>query len=134
MRDQPRPVPVSADALATAMDMLVMSYRFALMTVCAAALTACSTTGTPSNPLQKRWNGEQAGAFFAAYGPPRSDRSAGGGATVYIWRGGFVRGRSCAVELTVSPDYTIKTIRATSDRIDPNGGPSHCETVLDADS
>jgi hypothetical protein len=111
-----------------------MSYRIALMTVCAAALTACSTTGTPSNPLQKRWNGEQAGAFFAAYGPPRSDRSAGGGATVYIWRGGFVRGRSCAVELTVAPDYTIKTIRATSDRIDPNGGPSHCETVLDADS
>ncbi|WP_422370137.1 hypothetical protein [Hoeflea sp.] len=111
-----------------------MSYRIAVMTLCAAALTACSTTSTPSNPLQKRWNGEQAGAFFAAYGPPNSDRSAAGGTTVYNWRGGFVRGRSCAVELTVAPDYTIKTIRATADRIDPNGGPSHCETVLDADS
>ncbi|WP_420409434.1 hypothetical protein [Hoeflea sp.] len=111
-----------------------MGYRIVLMMFCATALSACSTTSTPTNPLQKRWNGKEAGAFFAAYGPPRSDRSAGGGTTVYNWRGGFVRGRSCAVELTVTRDYTIKTIRATSDRIDPNGGPSHCETVLDADS
>jgi hypothetical protein len=36
------------------------------------------------------------------------------------------------VELTVNKDYTIKSIRAITDHVDPKGGPSHCEKVLDA--
>lgn len=110
-----------------------MSFRLAILAVSAAALSACTTASIPSNPLQARWNGKGADAFFAAYGPPNSDRPGSGGATVYSWRGGFSRGRPCTVELTVSKDYVITTINAISDRIDPKGGPSHCEKTLDAD-
>jgi hypothetical protein len=114
-------------------DMSTMRFRFAILATIAAALSACTTASTPSNPLQARWNGKQAGTFFAAYGPPISDRAGSGGATLYTWRGGFTRGRSCTVELTVSEDYKITTIRAVTDRVDPKGGPSHCERTLDAE-
>jgi hypothetical protein len=113
--------------------MSTMRFRLAVLSALAVVLSACTTASVPSNPLQERWNGKSAGEFFAAYGPPNSDRAGPGGTTVNTWRGGFTGGRSCSVELTVNKDYTIRTIRAVSDRIDPNGGPSHCEKTLDAD-
>ena len=109
-----------------------MRFRLALLAVSATVLSACTTAGVPSNPLETRWNGKSAGAFFAAYGPPVSDTPGAGGSSTYIWRGGFSRGRSCLVELSVGKDYQIKRIRALSDRRYPNGGPSHCEKTLDA--
>ncbi len=109
-----------------------MKSRIAILAGVALALAACTTTTIPSNPLQARWNGKTAGSFFAAYGPPLSDTAGTGGTTLYKWRGGFVRGKSCTVELTVNDAYRINNIRAVADRIDPKGGPSHCETVLDA--
>lgn len=109
-----------------------MNFRLVILSVFTLALSACTTASVPTNPLQARWNGKEAGVFFAAYGPPVSDTASGGGA-IYIWRGGFSRGRSCSVELKVNKDYRITTIRALTDRADPKGGPSHCEKTLDAD-
>lgn len=109
-----------------------MKFRLAILAVSAAFVSACTTASVASNPLEKRWNGKSAGSFFAAYGPPVSDSGGALGATQYTWRGGFRGGRSCVVELSVSKNYTITSIRAVSDRVDPKGGPSHCETTLDA--
>lgn len=113
-------------------DMSTMRFRLALLAVSAAALSACTTAGVASNPLDARWNGKSAGAFFAAYGPPVSDTAGAGGTSTYIWRGGFSRGKSCLVELSVGKDYQIKRIKALSDRPGTNGGPTHCEQTLDA--
>ncbi len=113
--------------------MPTMRFRLALLSVFAVVVSACTTTSAPTNPLQERWNGKSAGEFFAAFGPPNSDRSGPGGTTVNTWRGGFTGGRSCYVELIVNKDYTIRTIRALADRPGTNGGPSHCEKTLDAD-
>ncbi|OCW58214.1 hypothetical protein [Hoeflea olei] len=109
-----------------------MRLRLALLALSAAFVSACTTTTVATNPLQARWNGKSAGAFFAAYGPPISDREAAGGGAVYTWRGGFSGGRSCLVELSVNKGYMITSIRALNDRVDPKGGPSHCEKTLDA--
>ena len=105
-----------------------MKFRLAILAVSAAMLSACTTASMPTNPLQARWNGKSAGVFFAAYGPPISDN----GGTQYISRGGYSRGKRCVVELSVNKDYSIKSIRAVTDHIDPKGGPSHCEKTLDA--
>lgn len=112
--------------------MSTMKFRLAILAVLAGTLSACTTAAIPSNPLEARWNGKSAGDFFAAHGPQVSDRAGSGGTTLYTWRGGFSGGRPCMVELTVSKDYTIKSIRAVSDRVDPKGGPTHCERTLDA--
>lgn len=109
-----------------------MKFRLAVLAITAAVLSACTTASVSSNPLAARWNGKEAGVFFAAYGPPVSDTASVGGGAIYTWRGGFSRGRSCSVELTVNKDYRITSIRALSDQVDPKGGPSHCEKVLDA--
>ena len=109
-----------------------MSFRLALLALSAAVLSACTTASVPTNPLQARWNGKSAGVFFAAYGPPVSDAASTGGGSIYVWRGGFSRGQSCSVEVKVDKDYRITSIRALSDRVDPKGGPSHCEKTLDA--
>lgn len=109
-----------------------MLIRFSILAMSAIFVSACTTASVPTNPLQSRWNGKGADVFFAAYGPPISDRAGAGGATIYNWRGGFSRGRSCTVELTVNSDYMISTIRAVSDHPDPKGGPSQCERALDA--
>ena len=109
-----------------------MKSRIAILAGVALALTACTTATIAANPLQARWNGKTAGSFFAAYGPPLSDEPSMGGSTLYKWRGGFAKGKSCTVELTVNEAYRISNIRAVSDRIDPKGGPTHCEKVLDA--
>lgn len=109
-----------------------MNSRIAILAGVALALTACTTVSVPTNPLQARWNGKTAGSFFAAYGPPLSDVAGSGGTTLYKWRGGFVKGKSCTVELTVNDAYKITNIRAVADRVDPKGGPTHCEKFLDA--
>ena len=109
-----------------------MKSRIAVLAGLALAVAGCTTASIPTNPLQARWNGKPAGTFFAAYGPPLSDTEAAGGATLYKWRGGFSRGRACQVELTVDSTYKIRTIRAVVDQPGQKGGPSHCETVLDA--
>lgn len=109
-----------------------MNSRIAILAGVALALAGCTTATVASNPLQARWNGKAAGTFFAAYGPPQSDAAGSGGSTVYKWRGGFAKGKSCTVELTVSESYRINNIRAVADRPDPKGGPSHCEKFLDA--
>lgn len=111
-----------------------MNSRIAILAGVTLALAGCTTAIVASNPLQARWNGKAAGSFFAAYGPPISDTAGAGGTTLYKWRGGFVKGKSCTVELTVSEAYRINTIRAVGDRVDPKGGPTHCEKVLDAAS
>jgi hypothetical protein len=109
-----------------------MNSRIAILAGVALALTACTTVSVPTNPLQARWNGKTAGSFFAAYGPPLSDTAGSGGTTLYKWRGGFVKGKSCTVELSVNDAYKIASIRTVADRVDPKGGPTHCEKVLDA--
>ncbi|MCP8897134.1 hypothetical protein KYK29_19580 [Shinella daejeonensis] len=109
-----------------------MKSRIAILAGLALAAAGCTTASVASNPLQARWNGKTAGSFFAAYGPPLSDMEGPGGTTLYKWRGGYAKGRSCQVDLTVDGDYRIRTIRAAVDRPDPKGGPSHCEKVLDA--
>lgn len=109
-----------------------MNSRIAILAGVALALAGCTTVNVASNPLQARWNGKTAGSFFAAYGPPISDTVGAGGTTLYKWRGGFAKGKSCTVELSVSDAYRINTIRAIGDRVDPKGGPTHCEKFLDA--
>jgi len=109
-----------------------MNSRIAILSGVALALAGCTAVTVASNPLQARWGGKTAGSFFAAYGPPISDTGGTGGATLYKWRGGFAKGKSCTVELTVNESYRIVTIRAVGDRVDPKGGPTHCEKVLDA--
>ena len=109
-----------------------MNSRIAILAGVALALAGCTTATVASNPLQARWNGQTAGSFFAAYGPPLSDTEASGGTTLYKWRGGYAKGKSCTVELTVNDAYKIANIRTVADRVDPKGGPTHCEKVLDA--
>jgi len=113
-------------------DMAQMNSRIAILAGLTLALAGCTTVTVASNPLQARWNGKTAGSFFAAYGPPISDIDGPGGTTLYKWRGGFSKGRSCTVELTVNEAYKIDNIRAIGDRVDPKGGPTHCEKALDA--
>ncbi|MDX3925484.1 MAG: hypothetical protein QHC90_06700 [Shinella sp.] len=109
-----------------------MNSRIAILAGLVLAVTGCTTTTVSANPLQARWNGKAAGTFFAAYGPPVADVEGPNGTTLYRWRGGFVRGRACQVELTVNSDYSIRNIRALVDRPDDKGGPSQCEKFLDA--
>jgi hypothetical protein len=108
--------------------MRVRILAAALMT---ATLTACATTGA-ATPIEAAWSGKEAGKFFAAYGPPSSDRSEAG-LTVYNWTGGYktVKGRSyrCSAVISVDKSYTIRSIRVIGDRPGVNG-PSYCEELL----
>ena len=132
-----------------------MISRIALMTVLGLAVAGCSTVAAVSgDPLSARWVGQEAGKFFAAYGPPVSDTE-GESSTTYIWRGGYrtrkeaaqytgegkgkklvARARTaylvCQVKLVVGSDYMIKSINATVDKPGANGGPTWCEQTLDA--
>lgn len=111
-----------------------MNFRFALLAGLALAVTGCTSVAptVATTPLESRWIGRTAGEFFAAYGPPVNDIAGSDGTTLYTWRGGFMNRRACQVELGVNADYKIRKIRPVVDRKDPNGGPSHCEKVLDA--
>ncbi|MGV3548413.1 hypothetical protein [Rhizobium sp.] len=129
-----------------------MKFRSLLLSAFGLALAGCSTTATLSNdPLSSRWVGQEAGKFFAAYGPPVSDD----GGTIYVWRGGYKTARIpaqysgegkdkklvskartayllCQVKLTVGDDYRIRAITKMADRPAPDGGKSWCEQTLDA--
>ncbi|MGZ2482483.1 hypothetical protein ACVITL_001006 [Rhizobium pisi] len=119
----------------------------------AIALAGCTTIPSAGNPIEARWVGKSAGLFFAAYGPPISDREEGSG-TVYTWRGGYKtvripakyaegadgkRGKQiasartsylrCQAEITTSSDYTIRDIRTVAD-IPGVDGPSYCAEFL----
>lgn len=118
------------------------------------ALAACTTTGGSGNAVEARWNGQQAGAFFAKFGPPTSDTTEGN-TTLYSWRGGYKtrtipavyekaadgkKGKlksaarreyaSCSVQLRVSQDYIIRGVRIVSDRPGIDGGKTYCEEFL----
>ena len=131
-----------------------MKFRAALMTVVGLALAGCSTVSLSNDPLSARWVGQEAGKFFAAYGPPASDVD-GGATTTYVWRGGYKTARVpaqysgegksrklvskartaylvCQVKLIVGDDYRIRSITPMVDRPDPDGGASWCERTLDA--
>lgn len=117
-----------------------MSRRaIASTAVFALALSACTTAGIASNPIESRWVGHSAGEFFAKFSPPISDSNEGS-MTVYSWRGGYKRikqqnGRtasvSCSAKITVSDNYTIRDITIVSDRPGANG-PSYCTELLTA--
>lgn len=117
------------------------------------ALAGCTTIGPATNAIESRWNGQPAGTFFAQFGPPVSDVQSGD-STLYTWKGGYrtrridatyetktdgTRGKrltaartervSCTVQLTVTSDYVIRSIRTVSDFKRP-GAPSWCEEFL----
>lgn len=131
-----------------------MKFRTALPAALGLALAGCSTVSISNNPLSARWVDQEAGKFFAAYGPPTSDEE-GASSTTYVWRGGYKTARVaaqysgegkdkklvskartaylvCQVKLVVGADYKIRSITTMVDRPDPDGGASWCEKTLDA--
>lgn len=131
-----------------------MKFRTMLLSALGLALAGCSTVSLSNDPLSSRWVDQEAGKFFAAYGPPISDEE-GASSTTYVWRGGYKTTRVpaqysgegkdrklvskprtvylvCQVKLVVGGDYRIRSIAAMSDRPDPDGGASWCERTLDA--
>lgn len=131
-----------------------MKLRTALLTMLGLTLAGCSTVSMSNDPLSSRWVGQEAGKFFAAYGPPTSDDE-GASSTTYVWRGGYKKAKIaaqysgegkdrklvskartaylvCQVKLTVGDDYKIRAITTMVDRPDPDGGASWCERTLDA--
>lgn len=127
-----------------------MNFRMITAAGLLLALAGCSTTttGTPilpkivSNPAQDRWEGQSAGRFFAAYGPPISDRDEGGN-RIYTWRGGYKtitvtakdgkkggkRYLSCKADIVANQSYVIRSVRILGDQ--PGlSGPSYCAELL----
>ncbi|PST20824.1 hypothetical protein C7U61_05815 [Rhizobium sp. JAB6] len=115
------------------------------------ALAGCSTTTTTTtaalpllakNPVQDRWQGQSAGRFFAAYGPPISDRDEGGN-RVYTWRGGYKnvtivnkegkkagkRSLSCKADIVTNHSYEIRSVKILGDQPGVSG-PSYCAELL----
>ena len=140
--------------------MLSRSVTLAAFAIALSACTTSTGGSTPSftqkSPVETRWVGQSAGVFFAKFGPPQSDTETGS-STVYNWRGGYrkatiparfeegkdgKKGRqispartaslSCTVQLVVSSNYTITSVRTVSDRPGING-PSYCAEFLAAD-
>ncbi|NRP71305.1 hypothetical protein ILFOPFJJ_02190 [Ensifer psoraleae] len=131
-----------------------MNFRMMTVAGLVLALAGCTTTsGVAKNAVETRWLGKPAGIFFARFGPPIADVESGDD-TVYSWKGGYKtrkipaeyektadgkRGKrisaarteylSCSVQLTVSSDYVIRSIRLVGDRKRANG-PSWCEEFL----
>ncbi|WP_275789471.1 hypothetical protein [Pararhizobium gei] len=130
-----------------------MNFRLTTVAGLALALAGCTTVGPARNAVESRWNGQPAGTFFAQFGPPQSD-VASGETTVYAWKGGYKKrsipaqyaegkdgkkgkkianarteSLSCSVQLTVSSDYVIRSIRIIGDR-KASGGSSWCEEFL----
>ncbi|MBP2547664.1 ABC-type uncharacterized transport system auxiliary subunit [Neorhizobium galegae] len=116
-----------------------MNYRLIALATLAGVLTGCATTPTPPSPIETRWKGQSAGAFFARFAPPYSDTTEGG-ETTYSWRGGFQRIKtkegqsisvSCSAQIVTDKDYRIRAIRVLADRPGANG-PSYCTELLTA--
>lgn len=132
-----------------------MNIRILTLAGLALALGGCTTTTLAPNPIETRWNGQQAGTFFAKFGPPTADQPTGA-STIYTWRGGYKtrtvpakyagddkkKGKlvsparteylRCEVQLTVSPEYVIRSVRTIIDKPGLNGAPSYCEEFLAA--
>ena len=135
----------------------IMFIRSFILAGTALALASCTTTSiAPKNPVETRWVGQSAGAFFAKFGPPAGD-SATGSQTTYAWKGGYKTARipaqfakgedgkrgkqtaparnvylSCAVQLVTDADYSIRKINIISDRPGEKG-PSYCAEFLAGD-
>ena len=131
-----------------------MNFRMMTVAGLALVLAGCTTTttGISKNAVEARWLGQPAGGFFAQYGPPISDVESGS-STVYSWKGGYKTRKvpaqyettkdgkriasarteylSCSVQLTVSSDYVIRSIRIAGDHKRADG-PSWCEEFLGA--
>ncbi|KQY37046.1 MULTISPECIES: hypothetical protein [Rhizobium/Agrobacterium group] len=130
-----------------------MNFRLMTVAALALALAGCTTVGPARNAVEARWSGQPAGVFFAAFGPPQSDVSSGD-TTVYSWKGGYKKrtipaqfaegangkkGKkiaaarteflSCSVQLSVSSDYVIRSIKVLGD-VKKSSGPSWCEEFL----
>ncbi len=134
-----------------------MNIRIITLAGLALVLSGCTTaTISKPNAIETRWNGQQAGAFFAKFGAPMADQQTGA-STIYTWRGGYrtrtvaakyaegSKGKKgalisparteylrCEVQLTVSPDYVIRSVRTIIDKPGQNGAPSYCEEFLTA--
>lgn len=131
-----------------------MNLRPLILTALGLTLAGCSTVSVSNDPLSARWVGQEAGKFFAAYGPPASDQESGS-VTTYVWRGGYKTARIpaqykgegkdkklvskartaylvCQVKLVVDDSYKITSITTMVDRPAPDGGASWCEKTLDA--
>jgi hypothetical protein len=93
--------------------------------------------------VQDRWQGQSAGRFFAAYGPPISDRDEGGN-RVYTWRGGYKtvtiagkktgkpagkRSFSCKADIVTNQSYEIRAIHILGDQPGLEGS-SYCAELL----
>ena len=130
-----------------------MNFRLMTVAALALALAGCTTVSPARNAVEARWKGQPAGVFFAAFGPPQSDVSSGD-MTVYSWKGGYKKrtipaqfaegangkkGKkiaaarteflSCSVQLSVSSDYVIRSIKVLGD-VKKSSGPSWCEEFL----
>lgn len=132
-----------------------MNIRIITLAGLALTLAGCTTASVVApNAIEKRWNGQPAGAFFAKFGPPVTDQTIGA-STLYSWRGGYKTrtvpakyaeskgGKKgallsparteylrCEVQLTVSQDYVIRSVRTIVDKPGLNGAPSYCEEFL----
>ncbi len=127
-----------------------MNFKIMLTAGLALALAGCTTTSgggvlpaAKTSAMETRWVGQPAGKFFAQFGPPINDVQSGS-STIYTWRGGYktrkiaAEGKtkttrtqylSCQVDLTVSSDYVIKSIKAVGDR-PYQDGKTWCDTFL----
>src|SRR6218665_706618 len=124
-----------------------MNIRIITLAGLALALGGCTTAAIKTNAIEARWNGQQAGAFFAKFGPPVADQPVGA-STIYTWRGGYktrtVQAKSaeskggkrgallsparteylrCEVQVTTSPEYVIRSVRTIIDKPGQNGAP-----------
>lgn len=133
-----------------------MKLRITFAAALSLLLAGCATTGSPGNPVEARWLGKPAGAFFAKFGPPTGDVESGN-TTVYSWRGGYKTVRipakyaesdgkkgkklapartaylSCSLKLTTGADYVIRDIAILGDRPGVSGT-SWCAEFLAGDS
>ncbi|MBB3608615.1 hypothetical protein [Rhizobium sp. BK602] len=127
-----------------------MNFRMITAAGLLLALAGCSTTTTStpilpkivSNPAQDRWEGQSAGRFFAAYGPPIADRDEGGN-RIYTWRGGYKtitvttkdgkkggkRYLSCKADIVANQSYVIRSVRILGDQPGLTGS-SYCAELL----
>ena len=119
-----------------------MIKRLFALAAMAGVLSACTTASLtpPTSPIEVRWKGKSAGAFFARYSPPYSDVTSSS-QTVYNWRGGFKRIKtqsggsanvSCSAQITVDTEYRITSIQVVGDRPGAKG-PSYCTELLTQD-
>ncbi|MBT9368742.1 hypothetical protein [Rhizobium sp. CSW-27] len=117
-----------------------MNTRLTALALLAGTLCGCTTTPPPPSPIEVRWQGKSAGAFFARFAPPYADTRSGDD-TVYNWRGGFQRiktvdgqwiSASCSAAITTDSNYRIKAIHVISDR-QGSKGPSYCTELLTAE-